>query len=241
VNDPKRKQVKTYTNIEDVESVFGPRSLWPNLWSPKIGPGSTIFSSFESQEELKQEIERLHTIARDNAAKHRVAAEADAADTLSIALDGGERVFVRDPKTACVEPGDYFAHWWDDTGDKRAPVDEKVPGWVDGKILRKRGNTFKGRWYVEYAVDEKTVAKGAVWHDFEPAAYGTDRSLGQRWVFLRPDAAELLSAFGADAGGGAEPALLVEQDSATVERTAEEAAAEERLLQEATGRGGRAD
>ena len=65
--------------------------------------------------------------------------------------------------------------------------------------------------------------------------------MGHWWVFLRPDAAELLGAFGADAGGGAEPALLVEQDSATVERTAEEAAAEERLLQEATGRGGRAD
>ena len=169
-----------------------------------------MHSSFESQEELKQEIERLHTIARDNAAKHRVAAEADAADTLSIALDGGERVFIRDPKTACVESGDYFAHWWDDTGDERAAAGEKVPGWVDGKILRKRGNMVKGRWYVEYAVDEKTVAKGAVWHDFEPAAYGTDRSLGQRWVFLRPDAAELLGAFGADAGGGAEPALLVQ-------------------------------
>ena len=137
-----------------------------------------VHSSFESQEELKQEIERLHTIARDNAAKHRVAAEADAADTLSIALDGGERVFIRDPKTACVESGDYFAHWWDDTGDERAAAGEKVPGWVDGKILRKRGNMVKGRWYVEYAVDEKTVAKGAVWHDFEPAAYGTDRSLG---------------------------------------------------------------
>ena len=125
------------------------------------------------------------------------------------------------------------AHWWNDTGDARA--DQPVPGWVDGKVLRKRGNTYKSRWYVEYAVDERTVAKGEVYHDFEPEAYGTDREKGQRWVFLRPDAVEQLGALGADAGGDEESALLVERNSTTVERTAEEVAAEAHLTQCAAG------
>ena len=163
----------------------------------------------------------MQTAASDNALKHRTAAAADAKDTMTLALDGGDRVFIKDPGTATIEVGDIFAFFWNNTGDIRAIAGGVVSGWVDGIILKKRGTTYANRWTVWYAVDEKET-----WHDFDPDRYGTDREEGQRWVFLRNEAP-----LGALADTGAEsisPAssLLVEQEARAVESTAEEQAAE---------------
>ena len=60
---------------------------------------------------------------------------------------------------------------------------------------------------------------------------GFEKTKDHTW----PDAVEQLGALGADAGGDEESALLVERNSTTVERTAEEVAAEAHLTQCAAG------
>ena len=221
INNPKRARVAKQTNLGSISESFGTPETWPTGWSPELGEKNQVFSSFESQEDLQAELKRLQTVARDNALKHRTAAVADAGDTLTLALEGSDRVFIREPGTASIEVGDTFAFFWNDTGDIRVHAGGSVSGWVDGIVLRKRGTTYANRWTVWYAVDGKET-----WHDFDTDQYGTDRSEGQRWVFLRNEAP--LGAL-ADTCAESIPAvssLLVEQEAGATEVTAEEQAAE---------------
>lgn len=92
----------------------------------------------------------------------------------------GTWVFIPELGLASVAEADIVACWWDNTGEQHEGYPKS--GWVDCKVLRKCGTTFPTKWWVYYAADKKKVL-----YLFDTAAYGTDRGLGQRWVFLRAE------------------------------------------------------